>query len=81
MNAANFLDFLMVVSLDDPLLRASHRNRSARSGDSISFTIDVKFQENEMKLNYKGKVNGDTIKFTVEGPNGMTLEYDAKRVV
>jgi hypothetical protein len=34
-----------------------------------------------MKLNYKGKVNGDTIKFTVEGPNGMTLEYDAKRVV
>jgi hypothetical protein len=50
-------------------------------GDSISFTIDVKFQENEMKLNYKGKVNGDTIKFTVEGPNGMTLEYDAKRVV
>jgi hypothetical protein len=49
-------------------------------GDNISFTITVKFQDNEMKLNYKGKVSGDKIRFTVEAPNGMTLEYDAKKV-
>jgi hypothetical protein len=49
-------------------------------GENISFTITVKFQDNEMKLNYKGKVSGDRIKFTVAAPNGMTLEYDAKKV-
>src|SRR5947199_8762395 len=37
-------------------------------GDNVTFTIDAKFQDQEMKLNYKGKVNaaGDEIKFTVE---------------
>lgn len=51
------------------------------SGDAISFTINVKFQENEMTLNYKGKVDGDQIKFTVDVPNGgPTLEYVAKKV-
>jgi hypothetical protein len=49
-------------------------------GENISFSITVKFQDNEMKLNYKGKVSGDRIRFTVEAPNGMTLEYDAKKV-
>ena len=50
-------------------------------GDNISFTITVKFQDNEMKLNYKGKVNGNEIKFTVENPNGgQTIEWNAKKV-
>ncbi|MGH9723112.1 MAG: hypothetical protein ACRD8O_23115 [Bryobacteraceae bacterium] len=50
-------------------------------GDSLSFSITVKFQENEMKLNYKGKVNGNEIKFHVEAPNGgPSLEYIAKKV-
>ena len=50
-------------------------------GDNLSFTITVKFQDNEMKLNYKGKVNGDEIKFTAENPNsGQTLEWHAKKV-
>jgi hypothetical protein len=50
-------------------------------GDNLSFTITVKFQDNEMQLNYKGKVNGNEIKFTVEVPNGgQTLEYVAKKV-
>src|SRR5713226_10750277 len=49
-------------------------------GDNLSFTITVKFQDNEMKLNYKGKVNGDEIKFTAEHPNsGQTLEWHAKK--
>jgi hypothetical protein len=49
-------------------------------GDDLSFSIDVKFQDNPMTLNYKGKVTGDTIKLTVEGAGGMTLEYVAKKV-
>jgi hypothetical protein len=52
-------------------------------GDTVTFTITVNFQDNEMKLNYKGKVNGDEIKFTVEAPNmpaGRTMEWLAKKV-
>lgn len=49
-------------------------------GDNVSFTITVKFQDNEMKLNYQGKVSGNEIKFHVEGSGGMALDYVAKRV-
>jgi hypothetical protein len=49
-------------------------------GDNISFTITVKFQDNEMKLNYKGKVSGNELKMDVEGPNGNTIQWNAKRV-
>lgn len=50
-------------------------------GDRLSFAITVKFGDNEMKLNYKGKVSGDTIKFVVETPNGgQTIEWNAKKV-
>jgi hypothetical protein len=50
-------------------------------GDTITFTISIKFQDNDLKLHYKGKVSGDEIKFTVEAPEaGQTLEYTAKRI-
>lgn len=49
-------------------------------GDNVSFTITVKFQDNEMKLNYAGKVNGNEIKFHVEGAQGLSLDYVAKKV-
>lgn len=49
-------------------------------GDNLSFTITVKFQDNEMKLNYKGKVSGDTIKFHVEADGGISLDYTAKKI-
>jgi hypothetical protein len=48
-------------------------------GDNLSFSINVKLQDNELKLNYKGKVSGNEIKFTVEAGD-QTLEYVAKRV-
>jgi hypothetical protein len=51
------------------------------SGAAITFTIHVSFQGNEANVNYKGKVNGDEIKFTVEIPGqDQTIEYIAKRV-
>jgi hypothetical protein len=49
-------------------------------GDAVNFTITVKFQDQEMKLNYKGKISGDTIKFTVDGLGGQTIEWNAKKV-
>lgn len=52
-------------------------------GDNISFSITIKLQENEMKVNYKGKVSGDEIQLTAElanGGGGQKLEWHAKRV-
>ncbi len=50
-------------------------------GDTFSFTITLTFQDNEMKLNYKGKVDGKELKMTVESPmgGGQTITWVAKR--
>ena len=49
-------------------------------GDSISFSITAKFQDNEMKIGYKGKVAGDTIKLTSDfGGGGQTIEWTLKK--
>jgi len=50
-------------------------------GDSLAFTIKMKFQDQEMTVNYKGKVTGDTMKLNVEFPNGgPTIEWNVKKV-
>ena len=49
-------------------------------GDNLSFSITVKFQDNDTKLTYKGKVSGETLKFDVEGVNGQQIVYNCKRV-
>ena len=50
-------------------------------GDNVSFTITAKFQDNEMKLNYKGKIAGDAIKLSTEFPGGggQSIEWTLKR--
>lgn len=50
-------------------------------GDTVTFNIKVKFEDNEMELTYKGKVNasGNEIKFTVDGVGGQTIEWNAKK--
>ena len=53
-------------------------------GDNITFTITAKMQDNEMKLNYKGKITGDTIKLTVDfqgggGFGGQSIEWTLNR--
>jgi hypothetical protein len=49
-------------------------------GDAISFSITAKFQDNEMKLTYKGKIAGDTIKLSSDfGGNGQTIEWTLKK--
>ncbi len=48
-------------------------------GDDISFVVVMNFGGNEVKLNYKGKVGGDEIKFTREREGGNPVEFTAKR--
>jgi hypothetical protein len=49
-------------------------------GDAISFSINATFQGNEMKLTYKGKIAGDTIKLSSEfGGGGQTIEWTLKK--
>ena len=49
-------------------------------GDTVTFSITAKFQDQEMKINYKGKVNakGDEMKLTSETPNG-NIEWTVKK--
>lgn len=47
-------------------------------GDSISFVIKVKIEDNEMQVNYKGKLAGDTLNLTAETPQGE-IAWVAKR--
>jgi hypothetical protein len=51
-------------------------------GDNLSFTITIKIQDNEMKVNYKGKVTGNEVHFTAEipGGGGQALEWRGKKV-
>jgi hypothetical protein len=49
-------------------------------GDTVTFTITGRFGDQEMKLNYKGKINSATeIKFTVDAA-GNTIDWLAKKV-
>jgi autotransporter translocation and assembly factor TamB len=50
-------------------------------GDNISFSRTINAGGNSIKVNYKGKVSGDEIKFTVtrEGGEGQPQEFTAKR--
>ncbi len=49
--------------------------------DKLSFSITIKFQDNEMKVNYKGQLVGSELKLTgeIEGA-GMTIEWVAKKI-
>ena len=52
-------------------------------GDSLSFTITAKLQDNEVKISYKGKVSGDELHLTSEiagAGGGQAFEWHGKRV-
>src|SRR3979490_1360760 len=48
-------------------------------GDTVTFTFTGNFGDNEMKLNYTGKINGNEIKFKTEvsggGGGGAPIEW------
>ncbi len=50
------------------------------AGDDISFVVTMNFQGNEVKMNYKGTVSGDEIKFTRQREgNDQKQEFTAKK--
>lgn len=53
------------------------------AGDDVSFTVVREFNGNSFKQNYKGKLEGDTIHFTIKTEGGMgggqERKVDAKR--
>jgi opacity protein-like surface antigen len=51
------------------------------TADEISFVVTMSFGGNEVKLNYKGKVSGEEIKFTRtrEGSDRPPQEFTAKK--
>lgn len=51
------------------------------SGDEISFSQNLEFNGNKIRILYKGKVSGNEIKFTRqrEGGEGRTAEFVAKK--
>ena len=48
-------------------------------GDEISFVEPIKVQEQEVRIEYKGKLSGDEIKFTRKVGDFATTEIVAKR--
>ncbi|WP_321478154.1 hypothetical protein [uncultured Paludibaculum sp.] len=50
------------------------------SGDEVSFVEIFKFEDNEVRIEYKGKLVGDEIKFTRKVGDFATEELVAKRV-
>jgi hypothetical protein len=49
------------------------------SGDDVTFVENLKYQEQELRIEYKGKVAGDQIKFTRTVAEGITEDLIAKR--
>jgi len=49
-------------------------------GDDISFVEMLKFQDQDIRITYKGNVSGDEIKFTRNVADFATEEFVAKRV-
>ena len=53
-------------------------------GDTVTFTITGKFGDQEVKISYKGKIEGNEIKFTSEmadgGGGGAPIQWIAKKM-
>ena len=66
------------------MIGKSTLNEGKVDGDNISFSITANFGGNEMKITYKGKVAGDTIKLTstfpgMDGGQPMSVEWTLKK--
>jgi hypothetical protein len=51
-------------------------------GDTVTFVLTGKFGDQEVNLNYKGKISGNEIKFTSEmagGGGGQAIQWTAKK--
>ncbi|MGH9719554.1 MAG: hypothetical protein ACRD8O_05040 [Bryobacteraceae bacterium] len=63
------------------LMSKSTINDGKVDGDNLTFTITIRFQDNEMKVNFKGKIEGSEVRFTSEiAGSGQTLDWRGKRI-
>ena len=65
-----------------PMMGKSVINDGKIDGDNVTFTITANFGGNDVKINYKGKVSGNEIRFTSEmagGGGGQAIEWHAKK--
>ena len=49
-------------------------------GDNLSFTVRVKVEDNEIKVNYTGKVSGNEMKLHLDAGGSFSADYTAKKV-
>jgi hypothetical protein len=66
------------------MLGKSNINEGKVEGDAISFNITANLGGNDVKITYKGKVAGDTIKLTsqfpgMDGGQGQSIEWTLKK--
>lgn len=59
-------------------------NNASLAGDTIAFEVVRDFNGNKFVIKYRGKLEGDTIKGTLEAPSpdggeGLKLDWNAKR--
>jgi hypothetical protein len=57
----------------------SEIKEGAVKGDEVTFVVIRNFNGDDVKINYKGKVEGNTIKFTVQFGDQGGFEMTAKR--
>ena len=50
------------------------------SGNDISFVEKLSFQDNEIRIEYTGKINGDEISFSRKVGDFATEQFVAKRI-
>jgi hypothetical protein len=64
------------------MMGKSTLNDGKIEGDTVTFTITGKFGDQEMKLNYKGKITGSEIKFTSQMADGGSdpIQWTAKKM-
>lgn len=50
-------------------------------GENVTFAVVRDFEGNQFRINYKGKISGDEIKFSIQVPNmDQSFEFTAKRM-
>jgi hypothetical protein len=49
------------------------------SGDTLTFVVVLKFNDQEFKSTYTGKVKGDSIDFSVDRGRGDPITFTAKK--
>lgn len=62
-----------------PMFGKSAIENGKVDGDKVSFQLKVKFQDNEMTINYSGEAKGSEMTLTAKGAGDMVMEWKCKK--